>query len=102
MSRLKLGDLSPESKAARAPLPPDELVGALQDRVHRDPGHGRAAKTVRHRKAWSMLAEAEREEKNAAARANMDDAANLKRDGERVAVFTLNDAKEENHDHSEE
>lgn len=35
-------------------------------------------------------------------RSMLDDAANLKRDGERVAVFTLNDAKEENHDHSEE
>lgn len=45
--RMTLGSLSAEAKAARAPLRPEELVGALQDRVHRDPGRARAAKSVR-------------------------------------------------------
>lgn len=36
--RPTLGPLSPEAQAARAPLRPEELVGALHDRVHRDPG----------------------------------------------------------------
>lgn len=35
--------------AARAPRPPEELVGALQDRVHHDRGPVRAAKSVRIR-----------------------------------------------------
>jgi DNA-binding transcriptional regulator YiaG len=43
-----LGELSAEAKAARAPLRPEQLVGALQDRVHRDPGRARAARTVRN------------------------------------------------------
>jgi DNA-binding transcriptional regulator YiaG len=43
-----LGELSAEAKAARAPLRPEELVGALQDRVHKDPGHARPARTVRN------------------------------------------------------
>lgn len=33
----------------RAPRPPEELVGALQDRVHRESGSTRAAKSVRVR-----------------------------------------------------
>jgi DNA-binding transcriptional regulator YiaG len=41
--------LSAEAMAARAPRPPGELVGALQDRVHRDTGVHRAAKSVRTR-----------------------------------------------------
>jgi len=43
-----LGELSAEAKAARAPLPPEELVEAQHDRVHRDPGRARAARTVRN------------------------------------------------------
>lgn len=43
-----LGALSAEAKAARAPLPPEELVEAQHDRVHRDPGRARAARTVRN------------------------------------------------------
>lgn len=43
-----LGELSAEAKAARAPLRPEELVEARHDRVHRDPGRTRAARTVRN------------------------------------------------------
>ncbi len=43
--------LSPETRAARAPLPPEALVDALQDRIHRDRGPVRAAKSVR---VWSV------------------------------------------------
>lgn len=39
--------LSREARAARAPRPPEELVGALQDRIHRDGGAVRAAKSAR-------------------------------------------------------
>lgn len=39
--------LSPEAQAARAPLAPDVLAGALEDTVHRDVGRGRAARTVK-------------------------------------------------------
>lgn len=41
--------LAEEAKAARTPRPPENLVGALQDRVHREPGIVRAAKSVRAR-----------------------------------------------------
>jgi DNA-binding transcriptional regulator YiaG len=41
--------LSAEAEAARAPPPPENLVGALQDRIHRDSGTARAAKSVRVR-----------------------------------------------------
>ena len=40
---------SAEALAARAPRPPEDLVGALQDRVHRETGPVRAAKSVRVR-----------------------------------------------------
>jgi hypothetical protein len=39
-----------EARAARAPRPPEELVGAFQDRVHRESGALRAARSVRVRK----------------------------------------------------
>ena len=42
-----LSPLSEKARAARRPLPVDELRDALQDRVHRDPGRARAARTVR-------------------------------------------------------
>lgn len=42
-----LGLLSPAAKAARTPLPPAELVATADDRVHREPGPTRAARTVR-------------------------------------------------------
>ncbi len=42
------GELSPEAKAARMPLRPEELVEARHERVHRDVGIGRAARTVRN------------------------------------------------------
>jgi len=47
-ARPVLGKLSAEAKAARSPLPLEELVDAQHDRVHRDPGHARAARTVRN------------------------------------------------------
>lgn len=39
--------LSPEAQAARAPRPPEELVGALQDRIHPASGHLLAAKPIK-------------------------------------------------------
>lgn len=44
MSEPVLGELSAEAKAARAPLPLEELVEAKHDRVHRDPGRARPAR----------------------------------------------------------
>lgn len=41
--------ISDEARAARAPRPPEELVGALQSRVHQEVGAIRAAKSVRVR-----------------------------------------------------
>lgn len=38
--------LSEESRVARAPRPPEELVGALQDRIHPTSGRLRAAKPI--------------------------------------------------------
>lgn len=50
---LELTPLSPEAQEARRPLSPDELAGALQDRVHRDVARGRAARTVRSKRRGS-------------------------------------------------
>lgn len=36
--------LSEKARATRAPRPPEELVGALQDRIHRDAGTARAGR----------------------------------------------------------
>lgn len=41
--------LSTQAQTARAPSAPDELVGALQDRVHREGGKTRVARSVRAR-----------------------------------------------------
>ena len=41
--------LSAEAEEARRPPPPEELVGALQDRVHYDVGRLRAARSIRPR-----------------------------------------------------
>jgi hypothetical protein len=49
LARAVASSLSDEAKLARAPLPPEELVGALHDRVHRETGTARAAKSVRTR-----------------------------------------------------
>lgn len=46
-ARLAPPKISEEARAARAPRPPEELVGALQDRVHRESGATRAAKSAR-------------------------------------------------------
>ncbi|TAK53564.1 MAG: XRE family transcriptional regulator [Gammaproteobacteria bacterium] len=45
-----LAQLSAAAKAAREPLPPEDLVDAQQDRVHRDLGRGRIARTVRNQR----------------------------------------------------
>jgi hypothetical protein len=47
------------SDSDRTPLPPEVLAGALQDRVHKDAGPVRAAKSVRH-PAEPVLPDAER------------------------------------------
>lgn len=44
--RVKAPKLSAEAMAARAPRPPEELVGALQDRVHASSGRLLAARAV--------------------------------------------------------
>lgn len=41
--------LSEEARKARAPQAVEDLVGAFQDRIHREKGTGRAAKSVRVR-----------------------------------------------------
>lgn len=41
--------LTREARIARAPHSPEELIDALQDRIHRDGGAARAAKSVRLR-----------------------------------------------------
>ena len=43
-----LAGLSAEAKAARMPLPPEELYDAKSERVHRDLGRARAARAVRN------------------------------------------------------
>jgi transcriptional regulator with XRE-family HTH domain len=47
--RIAAQRLSEAATASRAPRPPDELVDALQNRVHRETGIARAAKSVRAR-----------------------------------------------------
>ena len=42
-----LTPLSETARTARKPLPPDELHDAKSDRVHQEPGRGRAARTAR-------------------------------------------------------
>ena len=48
--RPKLTALDDATKAERRPPPPEELIDALNDSVHRDLGSGRAACTVRNRR----------------------------------------------------
>lgn len=48
--RPALAELSAAAKAARMPLPPEDLVDAQHDRVHRDHGRARAARTVRNKR----------------------------------------------------
>ncbi len=42
-----LTPLSEAAQTARKPLPPEELFDAKRDRVHQEPGRGRAARTAR-------------------------------------------------------
>lgn len=45
-----LAKLNAGAEAARTPLPPDELFDAQLDRVHREQGRGRAARTARNKR----------------------------------------------------
>jgi transcriptional regulator with XRE-family HTH domain len=47
---LELAPLSSEALEARRPQPPEELVGALQDRVHLDVGRARPGRAVKIKK----------------------------------------------------
>lgn len=48
--RPALMELSAAAKAARKPLKPDELIDAQHDRIHRDLGRARPARTVRNKR----------------------------------------------------
>jgi len=48
-----LAELSAAAKAERKPLPPEELFDAKSERVHREPGRARAARTVRNKRRGS-------------------------------------------------
>jgi len=48
-ARPVLSELSAQVRAARRPLPPAQLYGALNERVHSDIGGSRAAATLRNR-----------------------------------------------------
>jgi DNA-binding transcriptional regulator YiaG len=50
VERPTLKPLSPETIVSRLPPPPEDLVGALQDPIHREVGRSRPAKTTRSRK----------------------------------------------------
>lgn len=45
-----LAELNAAAKAVRKPLPPEDLIDAQHDRVHRDRGRSRAAGTVRKKR----------------------------------------------------
>ena len=47
---LNLRELSNEAKAARMPPKPEDLVGSLQDPIHRDVERSRPARAVKSRK----------------------------------------------------
>jgi transcriptional regulator with XRE-family HTH domain len=47
---LKPPPLSPEAREARKPQPPEELIGALQDRAHVDVGSARPGRAVKIKK----------------------------------------------------
>ena len=46
--RLTLRPLDAKAAAERAPLPPEALIDAMNDRIHRDVGRVRLARTVRN------------------------------------------------------
>ncbi len=48
--RPALAELSAAAQAARKPLPPEDLIDAQHDRVHRDRGGARAACTTRNKR----------------------------------------------------
>jgi hypothetical protein len=50
VERPTLKPLSPEAIVSRLPSPPEDLVGALQDPIHREVGRYRPAKNTRSRK----------------------------------------------------
>jgi hypothetical protein len=49
-ARIAPSPLSGEARSARAPLTPDELVDAMQNRVHKDVGQARAPRVARDRR----------------------------------------------------
>ena len=52
--RVQLGMLDAKASAERAPLPPEGLIDAMNDRVHHDVGRGRAARTARNTRRGSI------------------------------------------------
>ena len=48
-----LTKLSPTAKAERKPLPPEVLFDVKSERVHREPGRARAARTMRNKRRGS-------------------------------------------------
>jgi hypothetical protein len=50
LPRPQLSPLSIASRMARKPLPPAELAGAMQDRVHKDVGKARVPRVAKDRK----------------------------------------------------
>ena len=46
--RIELGELNAHARVERTPPPPEDLIDAMNDHVHRDAGRGRAASTVRN------------------------------------------------------
>lgn len=44
-------ELNSAARAARQPLSPEEMVSTLNDRIHRNVGKGRAARTVRNKRS---------------------------------------------------
>ncbi len=52
-ARVGPGKLDVNARAERTPPPPDRLVEAMNDRIHRDAGRGGAARTVRNMRRQS-------------------------------------------------
>lgn len=52
-ARVGLTELSREARAARAPLPLDELYDAKSERIHKDPGRARPVRTARNKRRGS-------------------------------------------------
>lgn len=53
IKRPKLKPLSSKARISRLPLPPEELAGALQDKIHQEIRKSRLGKTLRSKKILS-------------------------------------------------